>query len=152
MWHKDSAIPGITWWYLTIPGDVWQYLPIPADTCWYLLIPDNTQRYQTNITNSKQYLTNLVSAVIIWYWQYIKYHHQYNTICHGIVTMQYWWFCVCLVLLQYQLWWFSRNLWCLIMTHNIAIKKLKFASLWITQNNDLLCERIELKLSVIMVW
>jgi len=42
----------------------------------FLSKPDNTF---TILNNSKQCLTNLVSAGIIWYWQYIKYHCQYNT-------------------------------------------------------------------------
>ncbi len=38
------------------------------------------------LTNGKQYLKSLVSAVIVWYQQYIKYHPQFKTSIAMVLT------------------------------------------------------------------
>ncbi len=82
-------VPVDTCKYLLIPANACWYFLIPVDTCWYLPIPLSTWQYLAIIlqyltipNNTCQFQTipnYLVSAGIIWYWQYIKYSRQCNT-------------------------------------------------------------------------
>ncbi len=78
-----------------------------SDTCQYFYNTDTKKI----LSNSKQNITNLGSGGIIWYWQYIKYCHQYNT-STAMVFSRHGTACyVCQVLSWYQFWWFTENLW-----------------------------------------
>ncbi len=91
--------PGNTWQYSAISGNTWQYSVILLQ---YLPIPNHTCQFQT-IPNKPG---------IAWYGLVSTIHGVLPLIrlqyCHGIVTLWFWCFSVCLALSLYQ------NLWCLV--------------------------------------